>query len=335
MAEQIPVGVIGCGRMGKLHTRVYSQMPQVRLAGIYDVNRAGAEAVAKTYNCKAYASLGEMLAEVKALTLATPTEFLAQMAEPCLKKGVACLIEKPLARNSAECAQIVSWAKQGGAVLQVGHVERFNPVMRAVAKLNLKPRFMEAIRVSPLTFRSLDVGVVLDMMIHDLDIVLHLAGSKVKKVEASGVSVLGTVEDVANVRLVFENGCVAALTGSRLALKTERKLRIVTADSYVTLDYGKKEGVVARRSPNLEAIRETAKKVRAGEIQDLSQVSFANLVKLEPLVVDNVEPLRAEQDAFIEAVTSGSRPVVSGEDGAAAVEVAERIVQAIGDAELD
>jgi predicted dehydrogenase len=321
--------------MGKLHSRVYSQMPQVRLAGVFDVNRAGADAVAQTYNCRAFATIEEMLSEVKAVTIATPTEFHAEMAEPCLRRGVACLIEKPLARNSEECQKIVDWARAGGAVLQVGHVERFNPVMRAVTKLGLKPRFMETVRVSPLTFRSLDVGVVLDMMIHDLDIVLHLAGARVKKVEASGVSVLGLVEDVANARLTFENGCVASVAGSRLALKTERKLRIVTADAYVSVDYAKKEGVIARRSPNLEAIRDVARKVKAGEVADLAQVNFASLVKLEPLTVDQVEPLRAEQDAFLDAIINRTRPVVSGEDGAAAVEVAERIVQAMGSAELD
>ena len=334
MSDVLPVGVVGCGRMGKLHARVYSQMPQVKLVGVYDVNQAGAEAVAKQYSCRAFASLEQMLTEVKAVTIATPTEFHAAMAEPCLSRGVACLIEKPLARNSEECRRIVHWAKAGGAVLQVGHVERFNPAIRALSKLNLKPRFIETVRVSPLTFRSLDVGVVLDMMIHDLDIVLHLAGSKVKQVDASGVSVAGNVEDVANARILFENGCVANVSGSRLAMKTERKLRIVCADAYVAVDYGKKEGVIARRSPNLDAIRDTVKKVRAGEIPDVMQLNFASMVNLEPLQVDATEPLRAEQDAFIDAVTTGSRPVVSGEDGWAAVELAERIVKAIGNPEI-
>ena len=334
MSDVLPVGVVGCGRMGKLHARIYSQMPQVKLVGVYDVNQAGAQAVAKQYGCRAFASLEQMLAEVKAVTIATPTEFHAAMAEPCLGGGVACLIEKPLARNSEECRNIVQWAKAGGAVLQVGHVERFNPAIRAVSKLNLKPRFIETVRVSPLTFRSLDVGVVLDMMIHDLDIVLYLAGSKVKQVDASGVSVAGNVEDVANARILFENGCVANVSGSRLAMKTERKLRIVCADAYVAVDYGKKEGVIARRSPNLDAIRDTVKKVRAGEIPDVMQLNFASMVNLEPLQVDATEPLRAEQDAFIDAVTTGSRPVVSGEDGWAAVELAERIVKAIGNPEI-
>lgn len=334
MSDLLPVGVIGCGRMGKLHTRVYSQMPQVKLVGVFDVNRAGAEAVARQYNCKAFASLEEMLAEVKAVTIATPTEFHAAMAQPCLSKSIACLIEKPLARNSQECRQIVDWAKAGHAVLQVGHVERFNPAVRAVSKLDLKPRFIEAVRVSPLTFRSLDVGVVLDMMIHDLDIILFLAGSKPKHVEASGVSVAGNVEDVANARIVFENGCVANVSGSRLALKTERKLRIVCNDAYVAVDYGKKEGVVARKSPNLDAIRDTARQVRAGAVADVTKLNFASMVNLEPLKVDDVEPLRAEQDAFVDAVVHKTHPVVSGEDGSAAVDLAERIVKAIGNPEL-
>jgi predicted dehydrogenase len=271
-----------------------------------------------------------MIREVKALTIATPTEHHAAMAKPCLLAGIACMIEKPLARTAEECAQIVAWARQGGATVQVGHVERFNPAVRAVANLQLKPRFIETVRVSPLTFRSIDVGVVLDMMIHDIDIVLALAGSKVKEVAATGVSVIGVVEDVCNARLTFENGCVATMTGSRMALKTERRLRIATTDAWVAVDYAKKEGAIFRRTANLQTIRDTVAKVRSGEIPDPTKLNYAELVKLEKLVVDNVEPLRAEQDAFVAAVLNKTTPVVSGEDGAASVELAARIVKAMG-----
>ena len=330
MSEVLPVGVIGCGRMGKLHARVYSQMPQVKLVGVFDTLPASAQAVAEQFGCRVFASVQEMVGQVKAVTIATPTEHHLTMAQPFLQAGVACLIEKPLARSVEECAQIVKWAAEGNATLQVGHVERFNPAVRAIAKLNLKPRFIETVRVSPLTFRSIDVGVVLDMMIHDIDIVLALAGSKVRNVDAVGVSVIGKVEDVCNARITFENGCVAVMTGSRLALKTERRLRVGTADHWVAVDYAKKQAIVVHRNPNLAVIRDTIAKVRNGELTDLTKLNFADLVKIQPLPIDDVEPLRAEQDAFIAAVVDGTRPVVTGEDGMASVEIARRIVDAMG-----
>ncbi|HSI32644.1 MAG: Gfo/Idh/MocA family protein [Phycisphaerae bacterium] len=331
---RLPVGVVGCGRMGRLHARVYSQMPEVRLAGVYDANPEAAAEAAGQWGATAYTDLGEMLATVRAVTIATPTTTHLETARACLARKVACLIEKPLAKDSKEGREIVALAKASGVVVQVGHVERFNPAVRAMARLGVKPRFIEVTRVSPLTFRSIDVGVVLDMMIHDIDIVLNLAGSPVRSVEAVGVSVIGDVEDVCNARLKFANGCVANLTASRLAFKTERKLRVFSADAYVSLDYQKKYGMVAHRSGNLQAIRDAVAKIRSGEVEDLSGLNYQELVNVEELQIDDVEPLRAEQESFVKAVTGEAPSPVSAEDGLAAVEVAERIVSAIGDAAL-
>jgi predicted dehydrogenase len=216
----------------------------------------------------------------------------------------------------------------------VGHIERFNPVMRAMSRLEIRPRFIEVTRISPMTFRSIDVGVVLDMMIHDIDIVLRLAGSKVARVDAIGVSVLGDVEDICNARLTFENGCVANMTASRLALKTERRMRVFSSDAYVSLDYQKKYGLVARRSQNIEAIREAAAKIRSGEITDLSELNYADIVHVEELVIDDIEPLRAELESFVATVRGQKPPEVSVEDGLAAVETATRIVESIAPDEL-
>ena len=332
--ERLPVGVFGCGRMGRLHARVYSQMPEVKLVGVYDANPDAAAEAAEQWGAKAYTDLDEMLATVKAVTIATPTTTHLETARACLTRKVACLIEKPLAKDSKEGREIVALAKAAGVVVQVGHVERFNPAVRAMARLGVKPRFIEVTRVSPLTFRSIDVGVVLDMMIHDIDIVLNLAGSPVRSVEAVGVSVIGDVEDVCNARLKFANGCVANLTASRLAFKTERKLRVFSADAYVSLDYQKKYGMVAHRSGNLQAIRDAVAKIRSGEVEDLSGLNYQELVNVEELQIDDVEPLRAEQESFVKAVTGEAPSPVSAEDGLAAVEVAERIVSAIGDTAL-
>ncbi len=328
-ADRLPVAVLGCGRMGKLHTRVYSQMPQVRLVGVYDANPQTAQTVAREYNTQAFTDLNALLDQVAAVTIAAPTQFHAALAEPCLKRGIACMIEKPIARTVAEAQGIVNLAKANNALVQVGHVERFNPIVRAMARLNIQPRFIEVARISPMTFRSLDVGVVLDMMIHDIDIVLSLAKSPVAKIDAVGVSVIGQVEDICNARLTFANGCVANMTGSRLALKTERKLRLFSPDAYVSIDYQNRTGIVARRGGNLDAIRNTVAKLRSGQIQDPTLLSYKDLVSLEELKVDNTEPLRAEQDAFIDAVRTRTRPQVNAEDGLAAVEIATQITEII------
>ena len=326
----IPVGVIGCGRMGRLHSRVYSEMPQAKLVGVYDASADAASVTAADYGCRAAATIEELLPQVKAVSIAVPTRIHADVAEACIARGVACLVEKPLARDVAEGRRIADAARRHGVIVQVGHIERFNPAVRAMGGLKVAPRFIESIRISPMTFRSIDVGVVLDMMIHDIDIVLMLAQSPVRDIEAVGVSVIGQHEDICNARLVFENGCVANVTASRLALKTERKLRVFSGEAYVSVDYQKKHGVVVRRTGNLDAIRAAADKIRRGDVQDLSALNYTDLVHVEELQISDTEPLRAQLDSFITAVRNGTPPEVSAEDGLAAVETATRIVKAMG-----
>ena len=326
------VAVVGCGRMGRLHARVYSEMPQVRLVGVCDADPVVAGAIAEQYECAAYATPQDLLRahpDLVAATVAVPTVYHLPAAEPLMRAGVACLIEKPLAKDVADARRIAAVARETGATVQVGHIERFNPAVRAMGRLGVKPRFIEVTRISPLTFRSIDVGVVLDMMIHDIDIVLRLADDEVAKIDATGVSVLGDVEDICNARLTFANGCVANVTASRLAMKTERRLRVFSRDAYVSIDYQKRYGMVARRSSNVDAIRNTVAKIRAGEIRDLSQVKFDEIVQVEELQIDDIEPLRAELDSFVGAVRNRTTPEVTVEDGVAAVELATRIVESI------
>jgi predicted dehydrogenase len=330
----LPVAVIGCGRMGRLHARVFSEMSSVRLVGVYDANPAAAAAAAEAHQCRAFDSLEQLMPEVAAVTIAVPTAFHADVAEPFLGRGVACLIEKPLARDADEGRRIVAAARRAGTTVQVGHIERFNPVVRAMERLGVRPRFIEVTRISPMTFRSMDVGVVLDVMIHDIDIVLRLASSTVERVDAVGVNVIGPHEDICNARVQFANGCVANLTASRLAMRTERKLRAFSPDAYVSLDYQKKYGIVIRRSGNLEAVRDAAARIRTGEVADLSDLNYADLVQVEELQIDDVEPARAQLEAFVSAVRQRSRPVVSAEDGLAAVELAARIVAAMPEPNL-
>ncbi len=315
--------------MGRLHAKIYSQMPRVKLVGVYDAKREAAEALAEEFGCDVLDSVEAALDRVKAVTIAVPTKFHAELADPFLRRGVACLIEKPLAGDVVEGRRILDAAQQSGTVVQVGHIERFNPAFIAMQRLNIRPRFIEVTRISPLTFRSTDVGVVLDMMIHDIDIVLRLAGADVSRIDAVGVSVIGTVEDICNARLTFENGCVANITASRLALKTERRLRAFSADAYVSIDYHKRYGMVAHRSGNVSAIRDAVARIRSGEISDISQLNFMDLVHVEELAIDETDPLRAELESFIDAASGKSPPAVTAAEGLAAVELATRIVQSI------
>lgn len=318
--------------MGRLHTRVYSEMPQVQLVGVCDADKDVAAAVAEQYNCRPYTTVEALLADnpgLAACTIAVPTVFHLQVAEPLMRAGVSCLIEKPLAKDEAEARRINTIAKETGVTVQVGHIERFNPAVRAMARLGVKPRFIEVTRISPMTFRSIDVGVVLDMMIHDIDIVLRLADSPVTKIDATGVSLIGNVEDICNARITFANGCVANVTASRLAMKTERRLRVFSHEAYVSIDYQKRYGIVARRSENLEAIRTAVARIRAGEIKDLSQLKYDEIVQIDELKIDDIEPLRAEAESFISAVKNKTTPEVTVDHGLAAVEVATRIVESI------
>jgi predicted dehydrogenase len=330
----LPVAVIGCGRMGKLHCRFYSQMPQVKLVGVFDANPETAADAADEFRTTAFSNLDDLLRQSAAVTIAVPTTVHPEIAKHCMDRGVACLIEKPLAKDVADARKIVEWGKSSNVTVQVGHIERFNPAVRAMRQMNIKPGFIEVTRISPLTFRSIDVGVVLDMMIHDIDIVLQLAQSKVSRIDATGVSITGEAEDICNARLGFENGCVANMTASRLALKTERKLRVFSNDAYVSVDYQKRYGIVAHRSGNVDAIRDAVARIHSGEVQDLSDLNFADLVTIQELQIDDSDPLRAELESFVNAVKNRSLPEVPAEDGLAAVELATQIVQSISPQKL-
>jgi len=336
MSDQAPLGVavIGVGRMGRHHARTYNNLKLAELRAVVDPDEDRGGAVADEYGCAWYASVDELIENeptVKAVTVAVPTAFHRATAEQLMPRGVACLIEKPLAGTRTDAQAIVDLAKQTGVALQVGHTERFNPAVRAVLAMGFVPRFMAVDRVSPMTFRSLDVGVTMDMMIHDLDIVLTLAGSPLERVEAAGVAVLGNEEDIANARLVFKSGCVANLTASRLALKTERKLRLFSESGYVSLDYQQRSGVVIRKSANEAALEDVKQQLAAGT--DLSELNYTDLVSVDELTMQLPEgeddPLTAELASFLGAVRESKRPVVDAAAGFAAVDAAERVVAAI------
>ncbi len=329
--------VVGVGRMGSHHARVYSELDGAELIGVVDTDARRGEAAREKWGAEVFEGLDELLAaRPDAVTVATPTAWHRAVAEPLLAARVPCLIEKPLAPDLDEARAIAEAAQRSGVVLQVGHVVRYDPVTRAVESLDgFSPRFIEVDRVSPMTFRSVDVGVVLDMMIHDIDVLLMLLGAEPEQVQANAVSVFGEAEDVCNARLTFPAGpdgvcCVANMTASRLALKTERKIRLVSEDAYVSADFVKGSGTVVRKTANARQIADMRQRLEAGE--DLSHVDYLGLVKVDLLKVDDAEPLRLQLEDFLDSIRRGRRPTVDVQAGFAAVRTANRIVTAAREA---
>ena len=334
--KPLRAAVVGVGRMGRHHARVYHQLPETELVAVVDNDPERAETFSEQYGCKAMHSVQQLVdLGVDVVSVAVPTSFHRAMAEPLLRAGINCLIEKPLAGDATEATLIKKAAEAGGATLMVGHIERFNPIMRALKKEQehgkpIVPRFMEIHRVSPMTFRSIDTSVVMDMMIHDLDVVLMLMGGmEPDEIHASGVPVITEHEDICNARLVFrkpEGTCVVNITASRLALKTERVTRITGENAYVKIDYAAKSGTIIRRLANEQQMIDVRDQLRHGA--DLSNLNWHDLVQLEELQVDEGEPIVMEIKAFLEAVVTGQRPEVDAQAGLANVRTAERIIAA-------
>lgn len=330
-------GVVGVGRMGQHHARVYANEPGCRLVGVVDANLDRAREIADRHETTAFGTEEALLeAGVEAVSVAVPTTAHYNSARPFLDAGVGCLIEKPLAGDTNTAHLIKELARRSGAVLMVGHIERFNPVMRAMRKatqagLQVVPRFIEVHRVSPMTFRSVDTSVVMDMMIHDLDVVLMLMdGQEPDEIQAAGVTVVTEHEDICNARLTWrrpQGTCVANITASRLALKTERVTRITGENAYIKIDYGNKTGTVIRRTANEIQMSEVREQLRRGE--DLTSLNWAELVNIEPLTIDDAEPLLMELRGFIDAVRRGEHPPIDAEAGFANVRTAERIVRTV------
>lgn len=335
----IRCGVIGVGRMGRHHARVYAQQPDMELVGVVDHNADRAGDVAEQWGCRHFHTVENLLnAGVDAVSIAVPTIYHKDAAIACLNADVSCLVEKPLAGSIEDAQAIKEAADRSRGVLMVGHIERYNPIMRALraeqaANLPIVPRFIEVHRVSPMTFRSVDVGVVMDMMIHDLDVVLMLMGGREPdEIHASGVPVITQHEDFCNARLVWNSGpngasgrCVANVSASRLALKTERVTRITGENAYIKIDYAAKKGTVIRRTANAIQMEEVREQLRKGA--DLTDLKWQELVNLENLTVDDAEPILMEIKAFLDAVRTGTQPEIDARAGFVNVRTAERIVE--------
>ena len=315
----INVAVIGVGAFGRNHARVYQQLQQqgeaIRLVGVVDSDVARADAVAKEYGTRAFGSVEQLLtthSEVQAASVAVPTREHLKTAGMLLQSGVDVLIEKPLAASLAEADELIRVRKENGRIAQVGHLERFNPAVRATAQLVTQPMFFEVHRLSVFTPRSLDVDVVLDLMIHDLDVVLSFVQSPVKEIRAVGLPILSGKVDIANVRMEFDSGCVANFTASRVSTERVRKLRFFQPQQYISVDYGRQDVLVFAVG------------------QD-GRPSANPQIKVAKPEVAAEEPLHAELRSFLQAVRQRSEPVVSLEEGKRALAVALDIVAAIAE----
>jgi len=325
----IRTAVVGAGKMGAIHAKVYDQLPQSDFVAVVDIDVNKAHQLAEQYNCLATTSCEDILDKVDALTIAAPTVEHLKLAKIFIRNKIPVLVEKPLAANVKEGRKIVALAQKYNTVVAVGHSERCNPVVQAIKRLNIEPKFMEATRISPYTFRSTDIGVVLDVMIHDIDIILSLAASKIKKIDAVGVSVVGEEEDICNARIVFANGCIANITASRLALRTERKVRVFSRQAYLSVDYLKKSGIIIKADPNTNVVEWIKQHKALGDF-DLTKVNWPDLLHIEQLQVDDKEPLRLEQEAFLRSVSDRAlMPEVSAEEGLAALQCAEMILASV------
>ena len=326
---KIRTAVVGAGKMGVIHAKVYHQLPQSDFVAVVDIDADKAQRLANQYNCSAFTDCADILGKVDAVTIAAPTVTHYDLAKIFIKNNVALMIEKPLAADVKQGRKIVELAKKNNVLVAVGHSERCNPVVQAMKRLDIEPKFIEATRISPYPFRSTDIGVVLDVMIHDIDIILSLAASKVKKVDAVGVSVIDEKEDICNARIIFENGCIANITASRLALKTERKVRLFSRQAYLSLDYLKKTGIVIKTAPNVNVVKWIKERRQDGNFDFLS-VNWPDLLHIEQLVIDDKEPLRLEQESFLRAVADRTlAPEVSAEEGLAAMQCAEKILASV------
>jgi len=297
------------GSLGQHHARVFAELAGARLVCVADVDRARAVAIAGRHGCRAVTDYHELLPDVEAVSVVTPTLLHHVIARACLAAGRHVLVEKPLAATVEEARDLVAAASDRDVTLQVGHIERFNAAFRATRGAIKEPTLIECRRWAPFTSRGADVDVVLDLMVHDLDLVLGLISAPVQEIQASGVSILSATTDVAQARVVFQNGCVATFSANRVAQSKVREVRILQPEGYVVIDLAQQAARVGRRTMGTSGRYE---------------------VLTEQVRGDGREPLKLELEAFVDAVRNGAQPLVSGREGAAALELAYAIINAIG-----
>lgn len=297
--EKLRIGVIGVGRLGSIHAKIYKETAGCSLVAVSDTDKTRLNEISKAVNVPGYLDYTELFDKVDAVSIAAPTKFHYEIASDFLMHKIHTLVEKPFTTSIEEADSLITLAKSNKLILQVGHVERFNSAFSAALELIKEPKFIECHRLSPFPHRSLDIGVVLDIMIHDIDIILGLVHSKIDKIEAIGINVLTAYEDIANARISFKNGCVANLTASRISDETVRKIRIFQENAYISLDYKEANANIYKKN-GLQITKET-------------------------LPIEKEQPLQKELQSFVDCVIQNKKPLVSGEVAKEALSVALQI----------
>jgi predicted dehydrogenase len=301
--EKIRVGVIGVGHLGTFHSKIYSRLDNVKLVGVCDCNLERSLEIGKKYATASYSDYEDLFDKVEAVSIAVPTSLHYNIAKEFLNHNIHVLIEKPITKTLSEADELIEIARGKSLILQVGHIERFNSAVLAIEPYLQKPKFIECQRLGPFHKRVKDVGVVLDLMIHDIDIVLGLIKQDVVNIEAVGLSTISDYEDVANVRLTFQDATIADITASRVTKDVVRKMRVFQEDSYVSLDYVTQDAAIFRKT--------------------------GDRILKEKIKIKKKEPLKKELKSFIECVRTGKKPIVSGVEGRRALQVALEIIEKI------
>jgi predicted dehydrogenase len=317
----LKIGIFGVGHLGKFHISNWQSIANVSIVGFYDPNDTNAEEASKKFGLKRFEDMYSLLDAVDAVDIITPTQFHFPVCEAALRKSKHVFVEKPLANNMDEARQLIKLVGEAKVKFQVGHVERFNPAFQALKNKELNPMFIEVHRLAQFNPRGTEVSVILDLMIHDIDIILHLVKSPVKQISASGVAVMTDTPDIANVRIEFYNGCVANLTSSRISMKKMRKIRLFQKDAYIGIDFLEKKTEII--------------KLKTEEDEDLFSFDIETPNGLKTIAVENPEvgeqnAIKAELTAFRDAITNDTPTVVSEHDGFMAMEVAHQILEKIG-----
>ena len=327
---RLRMAVIGVGHLGQHHARILAGLPDVDLVGVVDANAEQARAIAAKLGTTGYEHFEQLIGRVDAVSVVTPTIHHHAVASAFLTAGVPTLVEKPVCRTLAEADDLIALAAKAGVPLQVGHIERFNPAFEELARRPIRPKFVEAERHGPFTGRSIDIGAVLDLMIHDLDLLLALVGGPVTRVAAVGAAVFGGYEDMVNARLEFENGCVAHVTASRITKVPKRRLRVWAPEGYAGIDFVTRKLTLVQQSPELREHGIHAEKLDAAAKARLKDEVFGRYLQVLNLDADRkFDQLTAELKHFIDCVRTGNNPRVSGRDGRDALELAERVLAAL------
>jgi predicted dehydrogenase len=323
---KIRIGVVGVGHLGSLHAKMLSEIQEVEFKGVFDINEEKARSIANEFGVKPYQTYSDLLGDVDAVSIATPTSTHCEVASTALVRKVHAFIEKPLTETVEEADRLVQLANENDVKVQVGHIERFNPALLALEKYNLDPMFVESHRLAQFNPRGSDVAVVLDLMIHDIDIILTLVRSPVESIDANGVAVVSDSVDIANARIKFKNGCVANVTASRISQRKMRKMRLFQRNAYISIDFSEGTAEVFRLVDAADSFGNAT--MLLGQID--AGMQKRNIVYEQP-EIKPVNALKYELEHFVRAVRTGEQPIITAEDGRRALQVAQQIMARIQD----